>query len=632
MAAVVLPSAVLVAAALRLWWQESELASRRHAEERSALVAALGRGLDDAAMQSVAWAMRADAARESTTPPGLVLLAPLGNRGPVLPWRPARKASGTDVEPEYERLLRLGERAEFAERRPAAAAALYLSAGAAAARDGVGEARAEALLRRARALSAAGRVEEAGAAWGELADLPVELVDGDGVPFALYGADGLRLQDPQRAREVVRRVLDAPRPWSPVVLHFSASLVGEGPEMEEVRERLPAARRLVELEREWPAVRGALEGAPRAASRALEPANGVETVPWVPFGEPPWMVGVLSEAPEGGGERVAVLDPAPLLAAVGERAARSGDASLADAAGRGRLVRATTPGAERLGGAFSGWAVALPADLPPPPDPWAAGRWLFVLVVPVVLGVTLFTAWLSWRDVRREVEAARLRSRFVSGVSHELRTPLTSIRMFAETLRLRRTDAATRAEYLDTIVGESERLTRLVDDVLDFARAERGEERHAPEPVRLQEIVREAARAMARPLADGGFVLDLSVDETIPPVAADRDALVRALLNLLSNAMKFSGDGRRIDLEMSRADGEVRITVRDRGIGIEPEEHRAIFRDFYRSPAAEERGIRGAGLGLALVWHVARAHGGTVDLESEPGEGSAFTLRIPAAS
>jgi signal transduction histidine kinase len=141
--------------------------------------------------------------------------------------------------------------------------------------------------------------------------------------------------------------------------------------------------------------------------------------------------------------------------------------------------------------------------------------------------------------VRRETRLAQMRSQFVSSVSHELKTPLTAIRMFAETLRMgRSSNAQTQNEYLETIINESERLTRLLNNVLDFSKMERGERTYDPQPASLPDVVQAVARTMRYPLSQLGFTLHVDVEDQIPPARFDRDAIEQALLNLLTNAMK----------------------------------------------------------------------------------------------
>jgi two-component system phosphate regulon sensor histidine kinase PhoR len=184
-------------------------------------------------------------------------------------------------------------------------------------------------------------------------------------------------------------------------------------------------------------------------------------------------------------------------------------------------------------------------------------------------------------------------------------------------------------EYLDTIVNESERLTRLLNNVLDFSRIERDKRIYRPEPTSLYEIVRVSARAMEYPLKQHGFRLNVSAEANLPDLRVDRDALEQAILNLLHNAMKYSGDSRSIDLRLQRKDRHAVIQVIDQGVGIDAKEKDKIFQKFYRIRTHENELTAGTGLGLALVSHIVNAHGGHVEVESAPGRGSTFAIYLP---
>jgi len=147
----------------------------------------------------------------------------------------------------------------------------------------------------------------------------------------------------------------------------------------------------------------------------------------------------------------------------------------------------------------------------------------------------------------------------------------------------------------------------------------------------LSEIVRTAAKAMQYPMEQKHFHLHVDVSDGIPPMNVDRDAIEQAILNLLVNAMKYSGEGRDVELHLERADSEAVIRVVDRGIGIAPEEQAHVFNQFYRVQTSENQHVPGTGLGLTLVDHVAKGHGGHVTVESTPGEGSTFAIRLPIA-
>jgi signal transduction histidine kinase len=202
--------------------------------------------------------------------------------------------------------------------------------------------------------------------------------------------------------------------------------------------------------------------------------------------------------------------------------------------------------------------------------------------------------------------------------------------MFAETLALGRSrDERTRAEYLDTIVNESERLARLVDNVLDFSKIEQGKKIYRLRPTSLAGVADSAVRAMQYPLLQQGFKLRLSIEEELPSLRADPDALEQAILNLLTNAMKYSGESREIGLRLASRNGDAIIEVTDRGLGIALDEQKHVFDKFYRARSHERHLIAGTGLGLTLVAHIVEAHGGRVELESAPGAGSTFSILIP---
>jgi signal transduction histidine kinase len=224
-----------------------------------------------------------------------------------------------------------------------------------------------------------------------------------------------------------------------------------------------------------------------------------------------------------------------------------------------------------------------------------------------------------------------MKTEFVSSVSHELRTPLASIRVLGEFLRMGRvTDAAKLREYGETIEAESARLTRLVDDILDFSRLEGGRRPLRFEPVDLAAVVDETLRSFAGRLEREGFRVEVRTLGALPRAWADRDAVGQVLANLLDNAIKYSGAARTIEIELAPESGGVRLSVADRGAGIAPGEQRRIFEAFYRAGSELVPDARGSGLGLAIVKRVVEAHGGSVGVESRPGAGSRFDVHWPA--
>ena len=255
---------------------------------------------------------------------------------------------------------------------------------------------------------------------------------------------------------------------------------------------------------------------------------------------------------------------------------------------------------------------------------------LFTGALGVLVAVIAAGTVATWRLMRRETEMARLKSDFVANVSHDLKTPLSVIRMFGETLEMGRvTDEDRRHEYYRVITREGERLSRLIDNVLDFSRIEGGRQTYSMTPTAVEPLIRATLEAFAYPLAQQGFKAEVSVAADLPEVTMDADAVGQALANLIDNAIKYSGDDRALTIDTRAAAGWLVITVSDRGVGIAPAEQAKIFEKFYRVGRSDTQGRRGSGVGLALVRHIAEAHGGTVTVESAPGEGSRFSLRLP---
>jgi signal transduction histidine kinase len=309
-----------------------------------------------------------------------------------------------------------------------------------------------------------------------------------------------------------------------------------------------------------------------------------------------------------------------------------------DHAGRPVYSRAPLDDAERLTAiafrtGLPAWQLAV--YQPPGTSPRQAVRRqvaLFTGAFAVLLAVIAAAAVATWRLVRRESEMARLKAEFVGNVSHDLKTPLAVIRMYSETLEMGRVpEEARRQNYFRVIARESERLSHLIDNVLDFSRIESGRQRYDTAPTALEPLVREALDAFAHPLEQQGFKVEVDVPADLPEVEADAGAVVQALGNLVDNAIKYSAGDRSLTVRARVEGGGVAVTVADRGIGIPAAEHARIFEKFYRVGRSETQGRRGSGVGLALVRHIAEAHGGRVTVESAAGEGSRFTLWLPRA-
>ncbi len=241
-----------------------------------------------------------------------------------------------------------------------------------------------------------------------------------------------------------------------------------------------------------------------------------------------------------------------------------------------------------------------------------------------------FGVFFVARAAAREVRLAELKSNFVSSVSHDLKTPLALIQLFAETLELGRLKSTERAmEYYRIINSEARKLTRLIDNILDFSKMEAG---LRPYKVGLQDIGQVTQRVLAALESQfrlNQFKVQYEQPQPVPPVLIDADAVEQAIENLLTNAMKYSGDSRDIVVRVATHDGQACVSVADRGIGIPRGEQRKIFRKFYRIEADAVTGPQGCGLGLAIVDHTMRGLGGHVRVESEPDRGSTFTLCFP---
>ncbi|MBC8002801.1 MAG: HAMP domain-containing histidine kinase [Opitutaceae bacterium] len=254
------------------------------------------------------------------------------------------------------------------------------------------------------------------------------------------------------------------------------------------------------------------------------------------------------------------------------------------------------------------------------------------LVVLLLLAISV-GGWLLVSGVRIQLALARKKTDFVSNVSHELKTPLTSIRMFSELLAEGRvTDPDKQRSYLNIISAEAGRLTRLINNVLDFSRLERGEKKYQFQPMDLAAVVRETIETHRPHLEAGQFQIESVLPAEPVTINGDRDALAQILVNLLSNAEKYSGAGREIRVEMdSRTEPVCHVEVRvlDRGTGVPAGSEQKIFDQFYRAHDSLSSGIQGSGLGLTLARQIARAHGGDVVYERREGGGSCFTLRLP---
>jgi len=254
---------------------------------------------------------------------------------------------------------------------------------------------------------------------------------------------------------------------------------------------------------------------------------------------------------------------------------------------------------------------------------------VFAAVTFSVLGVLILGVVVLLRDVWRDIELTRLRADFVSGVSHELKTPLTLIRLYADTwFHGPDSPPEERRSYYRIIVRETERLTELIEKVLEFSRIGRGRKQYRLEDGDLKPVVEGALEAYSEHLRRRGFTVETGLASHLPRVSFDAGAISQTVLNLLDNAAKYSMDSRFVGVRLWSKEDTVILEVEDRGIGIPAGEQEKIFQQFYRVPGRTARG--GYGLGLYLVRHIMEAHRGRVEVESEVGRGSRFRLVFPA--
>ncbi|HEY7955027.1 MAG TPA: HAMP domain-containing sensor histidine kinase [Polyangia bacterium] len=258
------------------------------------------------------------------------------------------------------------------------------------------------------------------------------------------------------------------------------------------------------------------------------------------------------------------------------------------------------------------------------------------LLITLTLGVIVAGMGFIFYASEKDRRANQLKSDFISNVSHELKTPLSLIRMFGELLALGKLKSPEKAtEYAEIITRESERLSRLIDNVLDFARMERGRSAYEFSTGQLGAVVERALDVYRHRVEREGLTLTTKIDTGLPPTEIDENAMTLVLLNLLENAVKYGvsvKDGKpsgELSVYLTRVGSSLRLVVGDQGPGIPKDEQKRIFDRFYRARDARTTHLRGSGIGLSLVKHIAEAHGGRVTVESAPGEGAAFIVDIP---
>ena len=254
----------------------------------------------------------------------------------------------------------------------------------------------------------------------------------------------------------------------------------------------------------------------------------------------------------------------------------------------------------------------------------------YVLVIGLLV-LSMIALGMALRLAVQQVEVAELKSSFLANVTHELKTPLAMIRMASETLELGRVRNEEDSKRFLAVIGrECRRLTHMINNVLDFAKIEEGKREFYFAPGDLKRVVADALEIFEPQFKQGGFAVTVDVPEALPPVEMDSQAIAQCVINLVDNAVKYAGETKEIAVRVSAdGDGRARVAVTDRGIGVAPRDAERIFEKFTRAETGLVHNVKGSGLGLALVRHIARAHGGDVVLQSIPGAGSTFTLELP---
>ncbi len=636
--AVVLPSIILVVFTLRMISQERELSQKRIADERRRLSSEISQHLlvrlEKIKLQEVGSAAdwtRLPAARDYVNPE-VVLIGLVDQNRLVLPWD-VEQTNGEYLKfltsSDFTQKIQRAEKEEFAEKNFLRAAELYRQA-IKATQEPVQQAYARLLL--ARALQKSGKMKEALTQYNALLALPSRVTDEYGVPLSLYAA-GRLLDEDVNYEEVSERIQAEVRenrwlspPESYMLNDLIEKLITTAPEesiqntakvlQQWIKKHIQKLEQFLALQEDFPSL--VLLINPKNQSEENEPV-------WFSYNEDPWLLS-LALSPGRPQPLLIVVHAQDILSSLKQDSVFSQNFPI-----EFHFITDVSLEGESLGPNFRGLRIAFETgEIEALSKQWRFQPVLYFLALLLVLSVTLFGAYLLLRDVRRDVRMAEMRSQFVSSVSHELKTPLTAIRMFAETLRLGRSKSQkAQEEYLDTIVSESQRLTRLLNNVLDFSKIEEGKRIYRPEPASLSEIVQTAARAIEYPLNQQGFKLQIHIEKGLPDVRVDRDAIEQAILNLLHNAMKFSGASREIGLRLQRTDGHALIQVIDRGVGIDPKEKERIFEKFYRVSSEENKRLPGTGLGLTLVSHIVKAHGGKIEVESKHGQGSTFSIYLP---
>ncbi len=253
-----------------------------------------------------------------------------------------------------------------------------------------------------------------------------------------------------------------------------------------------------------------------------------------------------------------------------------------------------------------------------------------ILLIGLLTLVLILGVWIVYRNIKKEVEIAQIKSDFVSNVSHELRTPLSLISMFSETLEMDRVKTEEKKkEYYSIISNEANRLSKIVNSILNFSKMEAGKRQFNFVESYLNDVVENVYRSYKFHLEQKGFTFHLTKDETIPIIKIDEEAVSEAMVNLVDNAVKYSDNKKEITIRTGKENNFAFVEVEDKGIGIPDKDQKKIFEKFFRVSSGNVHNIKGSGLGLSIVKYIMDAHKGEIKLNSKIGEGSKFKILFP---
>lgn len=256
-----------------------------------------------------------------------------------------------------------------------------------------------------------------------------------------------------------------------------------------------------------------------------------------------------------------------------------------------------------------------------------------ILLIGLLTIVLILGVWIVYRNIKREVELAQIKSDFVSNVSHELRTPLSLISMFSETLEMDRIKTEEKKkEYYSIISQEANRLGKIVNSILNFSKMEAGKRQYNFVESYLNDVAENVYRSYKFHLEQKGFIFTLVKDEAIPIIKIDEEAISEAIVNLVDNAVKYSDDNKEITFRTGMENNFAFVEVEDKGIGIPEKDQKKVFDKFFRVSSGNVHNVKGSGIGLSIVKHIIDAHKGKIELSSEVNKGSRFKLLLPLSS